>query len=149
MTRQDMHLDAMLRHLGAAYYDSITGRAARAEVRRAVARVASQLGGESVAHGPGAPDSWRQLHGQHGKLHCRVRDVMATNVVTIELATPFKEIARILVERRISGAPVLMPSGRLAGRSQKATCCARRTGTWTRGVDGPECSDTAPTETAT
>jgi hypothetical protein len=53
MTRQDMHLDAMLRHLGAAYYDSLNGRAARAEVRRAVARVASQLGDESVAHGPG------------------------------------------------------------------------------------------------
>lgn len=115
MTRKDMHLDAMLRHLGAAYYDSLNGRAARGEVRRAVDRVASQLGDESAAHGPGAPDSGQQVHEHHGKRHCRVRDVMATNVVTIDLATPFKEIARILVQRRISGAPVLLPSGRLAG----------------------------------
>ena len=115
MTRQDMHLDAMLRRLGAAYYDSLNGRARRGEVRRAVAQVASELGGESAAHGPGTADSAWQVHEHHGKLHCRVRDVMAANVVTIELATPFKEIARILVERRISGVPVLMHSGRLAG----------------------------------
>jgi CBS domain-containing protein len=115
MTRRDMHLDAMLRHLGAAYYDSLQGRAARGEVRRAVARVASQLGDESAAHGPGTPESERQVHEHHGKLHCRVRDVMATNVVTVDLATPFKDIAGLLVERRISGVPVLMHSGRLAG----------------------------------
>ena len=115
MTRRDIHLDAMLRHLGAAYYDSLNGRAGRGEVRRAVAQIASQLGEESAAHGPGTPESGRQVHEHHGKLHCRVRDVMATNVVTIDLATPFKEIARILVDRRISGAPVLMNSGRLAG----------------------------------
>ncbi len=114
MTRRDVHLDAMLRHLGAAYYDSLYGRAARGEVSRAVEQVASQLGDGSAAHGPGTPESG-QVHEHHGKLHCRVRDVMATNVVTIDLATPFKEIARILVERRISGAPVLMPSGRVAG----------------------------------
>jgi len=115
MTRRDIHLDAMLRHLGAAYYDSLNGRAGRGEVRRAVAQIASQLGEESAAHGPGTPESGRQVHEHHGKLHCRIRDVMATNVVTIDLATPFKEIARILVDRRISGAPVLMNSGRLAG----------------------------------
>jgi len=114
MTRRDMYLDAMLRHLGAAYYDSLHGRAASGEVRRAVAQVASQLGDESAAHGPGTPDS-RQVHEHHGKLHCRVRDVMATKVITVDLATPFKDIASILVERRISGVPVLMPSGRLAG----------------------------------
>src|SRR5215469_2626232 len=115
MTRRDIHLDAMLRHLGAAYYDSLNGRAARGEVRRAVAQVASQLADESAAPGPGTAESGRQLHEHHGKVHCRVRDVMATNVVTINLATPFKEIARTLVDRRISGAPVLMNSGRLAG----------------------------------
>lgn len=114
MTRQDMHLNAMLRHLGAAYYDSLHGRAARREVRRAVEQVASQLGDESAAHGPGTSDS-RQVHEHHGRVHCRVRDVMAADVVTIEPATPFKEVARILVERRISGAPVRMHSGRLAG----------------------------------
>ncbi len=31
MTRTDIHLDAMLRHLGAAYYDSLHGRASRTD----------------------------------------------------------------------------------------------------------------------
>ena len=35
MSRNDAHLDAMLRHLGAAYYDSLHGRAAPADVARA------------------------------------------------------------------------------------------------------------------
>ena len=115
MTRQEIHLDAMLRHLGAAYYDSLHGRAAGGEVRRALARVDRQLGDESAEQRPGPPDSGRPVHEHHGKLHCRVRDVMATNVITIDLATPFKEVASVLVERRISGVPVLMSSGRLAG----------------------------------
>ncbi|HYK70724.1 MAG TPA: CBS domain-containing protein [Streptosporangiaceae bacterium] len=115
MTRQEIHLDAMLRHLGAAYYDSLHGRAAGGEVRRALAGVDRQLGDEPAEQRPGPPDSGRQVHKHHGKLHCRVRDVMATNVITIDLATPFKEVASVLVERRISGVPVLMSSGRLAG----------------------------------
>jgi len=115
MTRQEIHLDAMLRHLGAAYYDSLHGRAAGGEVRRALAGVDRQLGDEPAEQRPGPPDSGRQVHKHHGKLHCRVRDVMATNVITIDLATPFKEVASVLVERRISGVPVLMRSGRLAG----------------------------------
>jgi CBS domain-containing protein len=144
MTRQDIHLNAMLRHLGAAYYDSLHGRAASGEVRRAVAQVATQLGDESAAHGPGTRDS-EQLHEHHGKLHCRVRDVMATNVVTTDPATPFKDIARILVEHRISGVPVLMRSGRLAGmvtegdllRAQDRHVDSRRrwTGTLRYGTD--------------
>ena len=36
MTRTDTHLDAMLRHLGAAYYESLHGRAARSDVARAL-----------------------------------------------------------------------------------------------------------------
>lgn len=112
MNRQDMQLDAMLRHLGAAYYDSLHGQAAQGEVRRAVAQVTSQLGDESAAHGPGTTG---QLHRHHGRLHCRVRDVMATEVVTVDPAMQFKEIARILVEHRISGVPVLTRSGHVAG----------------------------------
>ena len=38
MTRRDVHLDAMLRHLGAAYYESQHGRASSADVTRLGAR---------------------------------------------------------------------------------------------------------------
>ena len=44
MTRADAHLDAMLRHLGAAYYESLHGRAARSDVARALDTVEEQLG---------------------------------------------------------------------------------------------------------
>jgi CBS domain-containing protein len=37
----------------------------------------------------------------------RVQDVMTTDVVTLDPDTPLKEAARVLLERRISGAPVV------------------------------------------
>lgn len=145
MTRQDVHLDAMLRRLGAAYYDSLNGLAGRSEVRRAVAQVDSQLADESAVHGPGTPDSPFQVHRHHGRLHCRVRDVMASGVVTVDLTMPFKDVARLLVEHRISGVPVLMNSGRVAGmvtegdllraRDRHVNARRRWTGTLRYGTD--------------
>ena len=44
MTRTDTHLDAMLRHLGAAYYESLHGRAPRSDVTRALDTVEEHLG---------------------------------------------------------------------------------------------------------
>jgi hypothetical protein len=44
MSRDDLHLDAMLRHLGAAYCDSLHGRAVQADVTRAVEEVADRIG---------------------------------------------------------------------------------------------------------
>jgi CBS domain-containing protein len=38
----------------------------------------------------------------------RVRDVMTTEVVTITRTAPLKEVAGVLAERRISGAPVVL-----------------------------------------
>ena len=35
MARSEIHGDAMLRHLGAAYYESLHGRTTRADVTRA------------------------------------------------------------------------------------------------------------------
>ena len=43
MARTDMHLDASLRHLGAAYYESLHGRATRSDVHRALDTVEEQL----------------------------------------------------------------------------------------------------------
>ena len=44
MSRSDMHVDAMLRHLGAAYYDSLHGRADDADVSKVVVQVATHMG---------------------------------------------------------------------------------------------------------
>lgn len=44
-----------------------------------------------------------------------VRDVMTTEVVTVEPETSLKEVAAILVDRRISGLPVVDGEGELIG----------------------------------
>jgi hypothetical protein len=54
MSRTDIHLDAMLRHLGAAYYESLHGRATRADGTRAVDTVEEHLNEQARPPAPGA-----------------------------------------------------------------------------------------------
>jgi len=46
---------------------------------------------------------------------CEVSDVMTTSVVTVDRITPYKEIAQLLAEHRISGLPVLKMGREVAG----------------------------------
>lgn len=120
MPRTDPQLDAMLRHLGAAYYDSLYGRATRADVTRAVGTVAESLNEGAARPGPDAPDarSHDRAPGEpppeHGWAR-KVSDVMTTSVVTVDRATPYKQIARLLAEHRVSGVPVLKMGRKVAG----------------------------------
>jgi CBS domain-containing protein len=52
MARTDVHFDAMLRHLGAAYYESLHGRASRTDVARALDTVEEHLNEHSPHSGP-------------------------------------------------------------------------------------------------
>jgi CBS domain-containing protein len=54
------------------------------------------------------------LDGMSGH-HCAVEDVMTTSVVTADRLTPYKEIARLLAEHRISGLPVLAAGWQVVG----------------------------------
>ena len=45
----------------------------------------------------------------------KVRDLMTREVVTARETTPIKDLARLLVERRISGVPVVDDGGRVQG----------------------------------
>jgi CBS domain-containing protein len=102
MNRKDAHLDAMLRYLGAAYYGSLHGKAAPAEVARALDSVAEYVGDEG--------------HGQvHNRGRSRVRDVMTASVVTVGPITPYKEIVRLLAGHKISGMPVVTMDRHVAG----------------------------------
>ena len=127
MPRTDIHLDAMLRHLGAAYYESLHGRATRADVTRALNTVEEHLHEEATTRqdaapaavpAPRSPDgATADARGQQrpgGWAH-RVRDVMTTSVVTVDRITPYKEVVRLLAERRISGVPVLTMGRHVAG----------------------------------
>lgn len=122
MARTDIHLDAMLRHLGAAYYESLHGRATHADVTRALDTVdehlAEQEKGQAVgATAPPGPRRSRPAAQRHhpGRWTRRVRDVMTTSVVTVDRITPYKEIASLLASHRISGMPVLTMGRHVAG----------------------------------
>jgi CBS domain-containing protein len=123
MPRTDVHLDAMLRHLGAAYYESLHGRATRADVVRALDTVEEHLDEQRPARPAGhqhPAGEHRAGHNGAGQQHPRgwsrrVSDVMTTSVVTVDRITPYKEIARLLAEHRISGVPVLKMGREVAG----------------------------------
>jgi CBS domain-containing protein len=119
MARTDIYLDAMLRHLGAAYYESLHGRATRTDVARALDTVEEHLDEPSTHPGPArAALAHRASQGdrpRHRRWARRVSDVMTTSVVTVDRITPYQEIDRLLTEHRISGMPVLKMGREVAG----------------------------------
>src|SRR5215471_6809698 len=127
MNRRDAHLDALLRHLGAAYYDSLHGKAAPADVARALDSVAGQIGenptGQRGAAGPGgAPPGPKH----RGRWHTRVHDVMTASVVTVDRITPYKEITRRLAGHKVGGVPVLTLGRHVAGVVSEGDLLAAR-----------------------
>ena len=129
MARTDIHLDAMLRHLGAAYYESLHGRASRSDVNRALDTVEEQLDEQHLpnqAH-PDRTSPSPAHHAQgirHRRWARRVSDVMTTSVVTVDRITPYQEIDRVLTEHKISGVPVLMMGRHVAGVVSEADLLA-------------------------
>lgn len=113
MSRRDEHFDAMLRHLGAAYYQTVRGEGSAAEVERALESVADarQSGG---AAGEQLTDAAARARSHQGG-RWRVRDVMSADVVSVEKATSYKQVARLMTEHKVSALPVVTKSGHLAG----------------------------------
>ena len=115
MTRNDMHRDAMLRRLGVTYYESLYGKATAADVSRALHSVkehAREPTATATSAGPHAHDERKQ---HHGRWHHRVMDVMTTSVVTVDQRTPYKKIAVLLAEHKISAVPVLILGRHVTG----------------------------------
>ena len=128
MARSDMHADAMLRHLGAAYYDSLHGRATRADVTRALETVEERLHEQPERPASGRPRAAdRQRHARGWSRE--VGDVMTTSVVTVDRITPYKEIARLLAGHRISGLPVLKMGREVVGVVTEADLLAAEAST--------------------
>ncbi|HZR49658.1 MAG TPA: CBS domain-containing protein [Streptosporangiaceae bacterium] len=127
MTHSDIHLDAMLRHLGAAYYEATQGRATRADVTRALDTVAEHMH-EKPSHAPSAPAGHPRKPGDRRpythRWARRVEDVMTTSVVTVDRITPYKEIARLLAEHKVSALPVLSMGRHVAGVVSEADLVA-------------------------
>ena len=119
MSRTDEYLDAMLRHLGAAYYESLHGRAARSDVARALDTVEEHLKEQETRSSAQPKASPHPAHHTGGPRHSRwarrVSDVMTTSVVTVDRITPYQEIAQSLAKHKISGVPVLKMGRHVVG----------------------------------
>jgi CBS domain-containing protein len=124
MARTDIHLDAMLRHLGAAYYESLHGRATRSDVNRALDTVEEHLHEEAPAPARPSPPARHGDGFRRRRWARRVSDVMTTSVVTVDRTTSYQEIDRLLTERRISGMPVLKMGRLVAGVVSEADLLA-------------------------
>ena len=124
MARTDVHLDAMLRHLGAAYYESLHGRASRSDVNRALDTVEEHLHEQAARPEHPAPARHHDDGPRHRRWARRVSDVMTTTVVTVDRYTSYQEIDRLLTERRISGVPVLTMGRQVAGVVSEADLLA-------------------------
>ena len=113
----------MLRHLGAAYYESLQGRATQADVDRALDNVAEHMNEQAMPAASHAADAAKRAakggHAGHAAgtrgWSRRVSDVMATSVVTVDRATPYKVITQLMEEHHISGMPVLKMGREVAG----------------------------------
>jgi hypothetical protein len=78
MARTDVHFDAMLRHLGAAYYESLHGRASRTDVARALDTVEEHLTEHSPHSGPGRTSARpHPAHQGHEVRHRRLGETTA------------------------------------------------------------------------
>ena len=130
MNRRDEYLDSMLRDLGSVYYQTLHGQATASDVARMVETVrqhqagqhpaaAGGAAGEAAAGGPG-PGAPGDLDGHPARGRWRVIDVMATDVVTVDRATPYKQVARMLAEHDVSALPVLSGGGRVLGMVSEA-----------------------------
>jgi CBS domain-containing protein len=113
MSRREEHLDAMLRHLGATYYQTLYGRATAADVAKAVESVTAQeesdgtsqpaaAGSRAAGRATQAGDSLRPRTGRW-----RVRDVMMTEVVIAHKDDTYKRIASLMSEHQVGEIPVL------------------------------------------
>jgi len=115
MTRNDMHRDAMLRRLGVTYYESLYGKATPADVSRALHSVKEHAREPTATATSAGPHAHGEQKQHHGRWHQRVMDVMTTSVVTVDQRTPYKKIAVLLAEHKISAVPVLILGRHVTG----------------------------------
>jgi CBS domain-containing protein len=134
MSRRDEHLDAMLRRLGATYYQTLRGEGSALDVERALESV------EDAHRSGDAADEELAGAGARARSHrggrWRVRDVMSTDLVTLEKTTSYKEVARLMTEHNVNALPVVTKSGRLIGLVSEADVLRKEERRFRRLVSG-------------
>ena len=119
MTRCDEHFNAMLQNLGAAYYKTIHGEAAAADVARALESAEEDdVRGQPRGHEP----HWSgRRHRRTSRW--RVRDVMRINVVTVGKKASYKQVVEVMAERMVNAVPVVTKDRHWPGWCRSSTCC--------------------------
>ena len=128
MTRREGHFDAMLRHLGATYYQTVRGGATASDVARALESVEAEDGrGHELASSrrPGKSGRWR------------VSDVMTTDVVTAGKSASYKQVAQIMAGHKVSAEPVSPETVTWPASCPRPTCSARKNATSPPGTGRP------------
>ncbi len=120
MSRREVHLDAMLRQLGAAYYQSLRGQGSPVAVARALESVAEADDGGAAANG--GTGRAPRLPGHRW----RVRDVMTTDVAVVSTTTPYHDVAALMSEQQVAAVPVLDDSRRVLGIISEADMIRRQ-----------------------
>jgi CBS domain-containing protein len=104
--RREAQFDAMLRHLGAVYYQVLQEEAAAAEVARV----------DAVTELPARRDRGAEAgQGLRHRGRWRVRDVMTADVVTADRNMSYKQAAKLLTGQRVNAIPVVAKGGRVVG----------------------------------
>ena len=134
MSRRDEHFDAMLRHLGATYYQTLRGEGSAQEVERALESVEDAHRSDGGA-GEALADAGARARSHRGG-RWRVRDVMSTDVVTVGKTTSYKEVARLMTEHKVNALPVVTKSGRLVGVVSEADVLRKEERRFRRLVSG-------------
>ena len=114
MARSDTHLDGMLRHLGAAYYDSLQGRATQADVSRAVDTVAEHLNERArVPAGTAAELAGQVVHQSHPALTAGA--LMTAPAITVGPRVTVHAAGHLMSARHVRLLPVVDEHARLIG----------------------------------
>lgn len=129
MNRRDVHLDAMLRQLGAAYYQTLHGQGTPAEVARAVDLVAASDERQAqAADHPAEPERVRASTRDFPPPGHRwlVRDVMTTEIASVDEAMACKEAVQLMSEWTVSAIPVTDQNRRVLGMVSEADMLSKQ-----------------------
>jgi CBS domain-containing protein len=110
MPRSDIHREGLARELSATNYQSAHSKAAAGDLAKS----------HPPEHGHARDEGGRY----YGRWQERVRDVMTTPAVTVNVRTPYKRIAALLAQHQISAVPVLVLGRHVAGVVSEADLLA-------------------------
>lgn len=111
MTRRDDFMDAMLRHLGATYYQTLHGQAHPSEVAQALDTVEQEAARRGVPFA--GQSAWRDRMQRTGRW--LVHDVMTAAVIAVDKRTLGTQIARLMSLHHIHALPVVDANRKVVG----------------------------------